>query len=182
MFNFAYPSQVLSAVSTYTCHFYGAMLWDLFGDAAGQAFRTWNTCVKLTWDLPRGTHNYFVDNLLSGSLPSVREKLLSQYVGFFQNLLKSASWEVRILARIVGTDVASTTGKNLGNISEEFKLCPWTKSPCSFKKAYKGYMVPTEDTWRLPLLGKLLKQRMDMVTCGEEISAITGLIDSLCVS
>ena len=182
MFNFAYPSQVLSAVSIYTCHFYGAMLWDLFGDAAGQAFRSWNTCVKLAWDLPRGTHNYFVDNLLSGALPSVREKLLSQYVGFFQNMLKSASWEVRILSRIVGTDVASTTGRNLFNIETEYGLSPWTNSPWSFKKSYKGYMVPPEDTWRLPLLGKLLKQRRDMITCGDETSTITGLIDSLCMS
>ena len=182
MFNFAYPDQVLSAVSTYTCHFYGAMLWDLFGDAAGQVFRSWNTCVKLAWDLPRGTHNYFVDNLLSGSLPSVRERLLSQYVGFFQNLLKSACWEIRILARIVSTDRGSTTGKNLLNIEEEFNLCPWTRSPASFKKSYNGYQVPAEDSWRLPLLGKLLVQRREMITCGEETSTITGLIDSLCVS
>ena len=181
MFNFAYPGQVLSAVSTYTCHFYGAMLWDLFGDPAGQVFRSWNTCVKLAWDVPRGTHNYFVDNLLSGSLPSVRERLLSQYVGFFQKFVQKC-WEVRLLAKVVGSDSGSVTGRNLANIEEEFNLCPWTKSPAAFKKSYVGYQVPPEDSWRLPLLEKLLVERREMSTCGDDTSTITGLIDSLCVS
>ena len=123
-----------------------------------------------------------MDNLLSGSLPSVRERLLSQYVGFFQNLFRSACWEVRILARVVGTDSGSVTGKNLANIGAEFNLCPWTKSPATFKKNYVGYQVPPEDSWRLSLLGKLLVERRDMNTCGDDTSTITGLIDSLCVS
>ena len=57
MFSFALPEQVLSAVSVYTAHFYGAMLWDLYGEMSGQVFRSWNTCVKLAWGLPRSTHN-----------------------------------------------------------------------------------------------------------------------------
>ena len=182
MFSFAYPSQILGAVSIYTCHFYGAMLLDLFGETAGQVFRAWNTCVKLAWDVPRRTHNYFVDNLLSGPLPSVREKLLSQYVGFFKNLQRSSSWEVRILSEIVGSDVASNTGRNLVGIEEEFGKNPRNESPGSFKRTYKGYMVPREDSWRLTLLGKFLEQRREMVTCGEDSSTITDLINALCIS
>ena len=175
MFSFAYPSQVLSAVNIYTCHFYGAMLWDLFGETAGQVYRAWNTCVKLAWDVPRRTHNYFVDNLLSGPLPSVREKLLSQYVGFFKNLQRSSSWEVRILSEVVGTDAASNTGRNLLGIEREFGASPWNNPPSYFKRAYQGYMVPTEESWRLPLLEKLLKQRREMVTCGEDSSTISNM-------
>ena len=119
MFQFAHPNQVLTAVSMYSAHFYGAMLWDLYGEAAGMVFKSWNTCVKLTWDIPRSTHNYFVE-MLAGSLPSLRQKLLCQFVGFCHKLRSSASWEVRILAGIVGSDVGSTTGKNLKNIEEEF--------------------------------------------------------------
>jgi hypothetical protein len=49
MFGFAHPSQILGAVQVYTCHFYGSMLWDLFGKMAGQVYRAWNTCVMLAW-------------------------------------------------------------------------------------------------------------------------------------
>ena len=182
MFSFAYPVQVLGAVSLYACHFYGAMLWDLFGEPAEQMYRSWNTCVKLAWDLPRSTHNFFVDNLLAGSLPSVRQKLLCQYVRFFQNLHHSASWEVRIMARVAGSDGGSVTGKNLRNIQEEFNLCPWTSSVESFKRCYKGYKVPSGDSWRIPLLAKLLDQRTEMIICEEDTSTITDLIESLCMS
>ena len=182
MFRFAEPGQVLSAVNVYTCHFYGAMLWDLFGEGAGQLYRSWNTCVKLAWDLPRSTHNYLVDNLLSGSLPSVRQKLLCQYIGFYQKLRSSASWEVRILANIVGSDAASVTGKNLCQFKSEFNLCPWTDSIGSFKKMYMGYQVPAEDMWRLPFLLKLINQRREMFICDEDSSSITELINSLCTS
>ena len=36
MFDFAHPAQVLNAVSVYSAHSYGVMLWDLFGEAAGR--------------------------------------------------------------------------------------------------------------------------------------------------
>ena len=182
MFHFAHPQQVLSAVSVYTSHMYGSMLWDLFGDEAGQVYRSWNTCVKLAWNLPRATHNYYVDNSLSGTLPSLRKKLLCQYVGFFRKLLHSASWEIRVLANTSSADGGSVTGRNLRNIQQEFNLCPWTSSLVSFKKNYNGYKVPDEDKWRLPFLGKLIEQCREMTTCGEDTSTITGLIDSLCVS
>ena len=39
MFSFALPSQVLTAVKVYSAHFYGAPLWDLYGDLAGQMYR-----------------------------------------------------------------------------------------------------------------------------------------------
>ena len=77
MFGFAHPNQVLSAVQTYACHFYGSMLWDLGGDMAGQVFRTWNTCVKLAWGIPRSSHNYFV-NFLASLLPAAKKRLLCQ--------------------------------------------------------------------------------------------------------
>ena len=99
MFGFAHPDQVLSAVSTYSCHFYGSMLWDLFGEMAGQVFRSWNTCVKLAWNIPRSSHNYYVDGL-AGTLPSVRKKLLCQYVSFVGKLATSVSKEVWIMAAV----------------------------------------------------------------------------------
>ena len=182
MFYFAHPDQVLSAVNVHAGHFYGSMLWDLTGEAANQVFRTWNTCVKLTWDIPRWSHNYLVDNLLAGNLPSTRKKLMCQYVNFFQKLLVSPLREVRVVARIVGRDNRSVTGINLMALKQEFNLDPWVRSAVCFKSGYVGYIVPEVDRWRLPLLRKMLNQRSEMVVCEEEVDTITDLIDSLCSS
>ena len=34
MFSFARPSEMLTAISTYCCDFYGSNLWDLYGERA----------------------------------------------------------------------------------------------------------------------------------------------------
>ena len=182
MFSFALPAQVLNAIGVYSAHFYGSMLWDLYGEVAGQVYRSWNTCVKLVWNLPRSTHNYFVENLLSEGFPSVRRRILGQYVNFLQRLRKSVSSEVRIMSFIAAADVRSTTGRNCYNLSQEFNLDPWTSSHSLLKEKYSFYEVPEADSWRLPLLTTLLHQRYDMNACGDDTRTVDGLIESLCSS
>jgi hypothetical protein len=88
-FGFALPSQVLNAIKVYCAHFYGSPLWDLYGVMANQVYKSWNTTVKLVWDLPRSTHNYFVEHHLAETFSSVRQSILAQYVGFIQRLERS---------------------------------------------------------------------------------------------
>ena len=143
---------------------------------------SWNTCVKLVWNFPRSTHNYFVENLLSEGFPSVRRRILGQYVNFLQRLRKSVSSEVRIMSFIAAADVRSTNGRNCYNLSQEFNLDPWTSSPSLLKEKYSFYEVPDADSWRLPLLTTLLHQRYDMNACGDDTRTVDGLIESLCSS
>ena len=93
MFSFAQPEQIVRAVHTYAGHFYGSMLWNLYGNGANKVFRAYNTCIKLIWDVPRSTHNFFVENGLSASMPHVRQQTLCQYLNFFKKLLHSHSPE-----------------------------------------------------------------------------------------
>ena len=157
------------------------MLWDLFGEMSGQVFRCWNTCVKLAWRIPRSSHNYVSDHL-AGSLPSVKKKILCQYVSFFQNLGKSSSREVRILSGIVSQDIQSNTGRNLHNIATLFNLNPRQDHVNSFKDKNIGNTTPEEDKWRLPFLVKLLDKRSELFTCEEDTANIDELIESLCAS
>ena len=182
MFSFALPSQVLTAVKVYSAHFYGAPLWDLYGDLAGQVYRCWNTCVKQVWDLPRSTHNFFVESLQSENLTSVRNDIFSQYIGFLGRLGRSVSEEVRIMSVVAGSDIRSTVGRNVSGLKGEFGLDPWCAFPRQFKRSYILYETPEEDKWRLPLLQKLLSERYEMSVCGEDVHYIQGLIESLCSS
>ena len=181
-FHFALPGQVLNAVCTYSAHFYGAMLWDLYGEMSGQAFRSWNTCVKLTWDLPRSTHNYLVEQLLAKEFKSVRKRIMLQYVSFVKRLGRSVSQEVRIMRSMVASIVEYITGKNITNMKEEFRLDPMTEPAYSFGKNYSMYEIPDQDSWRSSLLLSLLNEKNDMNVVGEDTETITGLIESLCSS
>ena len=100
---------------------YGSMIWDLFGDQAGQFYR-WNTCVKLCWNVPRSTHTYFIDNLLATEFRTIRQQVMSRYAGFYQSLLNSPSREVVIVSRMVGRNVSTNTGSNLFNIAKETNI------------------------------------------------------------
>ena len=185
MFGFAHPQQILTAINTYAGDHYGVMLYDLYDEkSAGQYFRCWGTLVKLTWGCPRSTHRYFVNNFLAQGFTSIRTKIISRYVKFFQTLLRSASNEVRLIAQLAAQDKSSTTGSNLAKIREETKLNPWNVSSLQVKQVLlEGEpKVPEQDLWRLAYLSKLLEERhsMELQLC--DTKEIDKLINSLCSS
>ena len=136
LFNFAHPFQIL---------------WNLYGEGAGRAFRCWGQTVKRVWEVPLATHTYIVDNL-----------------NFFRGLLRSASWEVRVLANIVARNKQTVTGKNLSNLEEEFGVNPWLAKPSDLKVKFNVAEVPSDEKWRLPLLLEILEERRDRRMEGEE--------------
>ena len=127
-------------------------------------------------------HNYLVEHVLSSGIPSVRQKILGQYLGFFQKLVSSPSPEISLLANLVARDAGSVTAKNLSNIENEFELDPWVSSSAQLREKYTFYRVPEEDKWRAPLLVKLLDQKNEMTTMKENSKTISEVIDSLCCS
>ena len=184
-FGFAQPNQVLQAVKTYCCSMYGAMIWSLFSNKAKEVFNSWNTCVKLAWGVPRTTHRYFVDNLLSSGIPSLKSSLLSCYMRFHESVLSSASLEVRLIANIASKDLRSTTGLNLHGIRKLSNLDSLSPaSPSLVKTILLGARleVPPQDRWRLPCLQKFLTEKHRLQAALDDTTEIDALIDSICSS
>ena len=181
-FGFANPPEILQAIQFHAGHWYGSMLWDLNGEKAGQIYRSWSTCVKLTWDVPRSTHTYLVDNLLAAGFFSVKQQLAGRFVNFFHSLMKSLSPEVKIVASMVARCARSTTGKNLMNIERETRLDPWTVQAWRVRNQVKRAEVPNGDGWRVHYLAKLLEARKEMDIKCQNVEDITPLIESLCSS
>ena len=136
--------------------------------------------MKLVWGLPRNTHNYYVELLLSKDVISLRCRVLSQYVGFIE--YNSTSKEVRILSCVAASDIRSITGKNCKNIKLEFTDRILDFSLRKMRSLYTVYTVPERDNWRLHLLSSLLDQRQEMDAMGEDHVNLDELIDSLCCS
>ena len=181
-FGFAQPHEVLQAIQTYAGHWYGSMLWDLFGEKAGQIYRSWGTCVKVTWDVPRSTHTFLVDTLLAPEFLTVKQQLLGRYVNFTKKLFSSISPEVRIVASMVARCARATTGKNLMNIERETGLDPMLVEPAKVAEAVGRAVVPPSEGWRWQYLGKLLIARRQMDERCEDLDDINELIESLCSS
>ena len=185
-FQFASPVEILRAVKIHCGSLYGAMLWDLGGPGAGQMYSAWNTCVKLTWNVPRATRSYFVDQLLTCGLTNIKSDILSRYTKYLKSLENSPSKEVSIMANIVTRDVRSNTGHNVNFIRQQTGLDPTLNSPREMKQALSDTKSEPciSDQWRVNYLAKLLVERGEFHYWGDDRSAntITLLINSLCIN
>ena len=181
-FKFARPQEIIKAVDVYAGHWYGSMLWDLYGEKVGQLCRSWNTSVKAAWGLPRSTHTYIVENALARDHYSLKQVLLGRFVNFFMSLRKSKSPEVQVVANLAGRCARSTTGSNLMKIERETMLDPWTTPGWKIRAAVPRSDVPDRLKWRLVYLMKLIGARQQMQSSCEDSTEVTALIESLCTS
>ena len=180
--SFAQPNQMLQAVRTYCCSLYGSMTWSLFSEKAKQVFNCWGTCAKLAWGLPRATHSYFVDNLLSAGIPSLRASILARFCKFLESVKTSNSMEVRLVASLSMVDIRTATGSNFSGIRKEFKLDTRDIASLEVKKTILGsvFQVPDQDTWRIRCLKNYLEQRYKQEANHQDTTVLYQLIDSIC--
>ena len=140
--------------------------------------------MKLAWGVPRSTHSYLVDCLLSSGIPSVRASLLACYWNFSEGLKTSTSLEVRVVACLTSGDIRSTSGSNLFGIR---KLCKIDKLSTPSSSAVKGMLlqgvkssVPDLDSWRIGCLKKYLEERYQLQSKLQDTSEVDSLIESIC--
>ena len=82
---FAYAEQIMMVVEVFCCDAYGSMLWHLNSEAAEQYFKSWNTCIKLIYDVPRSTFTYLTKGYFAKDFVSLRIQVISRYSNFFQS-------------------------------------------------------------------------------------------------
>ena len=150
-------------------------------------FNAWTTCVKLTWDVPRATRKYLVQQVLGAGLTSVKVDIMARFAGFFAGLRKSPCYEVRVLSNLAGRDVRTTTGSNLNILRELSGLDPWVYGGARIREELvKGEEVAVDDAdrWRLGYLRKLLEERQILHYAGDKAGeeSMSELINSLCIN
>ena len=123
-----------------------------------------------------------VDELLGCGFPTSRQQILSRYFKFYRSLINSPSHEVAVVARMVGKDAKSVTGKNLLNIRLETKLNVFSAPLQKIKDAISLATPPAPEQWKLYLLDKYISRRKDLRTRCEDTSYLDNLIDSLCLT
>ena len=169
----------MRAVQVFACDGYGTMLYDFSSSSCESLFKSWNTCMKLIWDVPRSTFTYLVENVLASNFMSLRHQIYGRFVNYFQGLFKSSSKEVRHLVRIISRDVRSVTSKNVRLITEVSGLSPWDYSKQKIQQNLKKSPVPNNDEWRSGLLLKLLEKRRQSVNKDDQLDK---MIVSLCTT
>ena len=87
-FGYYEPRLVLNLLSIYSTALYGSPLWQLSSPEHQKLTRSWNTAVKMIWDLPHATHNRILEDL--SPVPHLEHVLFARYIGFIHNLRNSS--------------------------------------------------------------------------------------------
>ena len=149
----------------------------------GQTKLSWNTCTKLVYDVPRSTFTYLVEGFFAARMPSLRNQVISRYSGFFRNLLKSPSREVRVLARIVADDPRSTTCVNLRYLRRLTSLGkPEVYCSSRIRAALPVKEVPECEKWRLGLITNLFKLKNKRFLRVEDSKSVCAMMISFLVN
>ena len=179
--SFAHPQQVLNAIQVYCTDAYGSMLWDFQSVSTVQFFKSWNSCVKSVYNLPRNTFTYLVEGSLAENIPTLRNQVLSRYPSFYRKLLSSPCTEVSVLLRIIENDPRSTTCRNLRFLRNATKVSqPELRSGKFIRTNLPTKSVPEEEKWRVGLLWSCLNLRSDIERKLEDSASICAMITSLC--
>ena len=125
---------------------------------ANQYFNAWSTCVKLAWQVPRATHTYFVDQMLSCGIDSVRVDAMSRYTKFIRGLIASPSMEVSVICGVARQDIRTVTGGNLVLLRRKTGLDMSLTCVGRVKEVLQKELtiVPEADHWRMKYLAWLL--------------------------
>ena len=102
-FNFAHPRLVCELLKIYGTSFYGSVLWKINSSEYGKLLRSWNSAVKLIWNLPYNTHTYFIEQLTD--CPHMQSMLHSRFVGFSRSLKTSKKFHVNVLFALCENDL-----------------------------------------------------------------------------
>ena len=170
-FHFAHPEEQILAVSKYCSAAYGSNLWDLGSREAEMLTNAWRTGHKLAWEVPRHCRTFLVQTVLAPHEASLRASLLSRSVGFFHGLLASPSNEVAVVATLASRDLQSSLCSNLALAREKSGLDPWVAGRAQLRAALEAadrVPVPQQDSWRAPLLEKLLAARLQAYYSGDK--------------
>ena len=78
------PDLICEVVRIFACAFYGSPLWTLKSQEHLKLNRSWNSVIKMIWDLPYATHKRFVESMVE--IPHLQSMLHARYIGFIENL------------------------------------------------------------------------------------------------
>ena len=118
-FGYLNPRLVIKLLSIYSTALYGSCLWQLASDEHLKLNRSWNVAVKMIWDLPHSTHTRFVEPL--SPVPHLEAVLMSRYIGFVENLMKTKKSLLRLILNSCCADLSSQTGQNMEFLLKKYK-------------------------------------------------------------
>jgi hypothetical protein len=178
-FGYYDPHLVLKLLSIYSTALYGSPLWQLGSEEHLKLNRSWNTAVKMIWDLPHSTHTRFLENLCP--VPHLESVLVGRYIGFIHNLRRTDKDLLKILFNSCSANLNSITGQNLHFLMQKFKKDSIDQLIMDKQKLknLRVYSLPEEENWKVNLIEEislLKKNQLDIAFDPEQLETILDYV------
>ena len=125
---------------------------------AEKLYRTWNVTVRNVYRLDRRTHRNLIEPL--SNCLHLKGMLLSRFVSFHRELLKSRKFSVRFLARLQQNDLRTSAGRTSHSLLEECRIFGYDLeklTPGRVKSCVR--YAPVTSEWEVKLAKELLALR-----------------------
>ena len=180
-FSFYDPSMICELIKIFGMSFYGSPLWTLNSEEHLKLNRSWNTTVKIVFDLPFQTHKRFVESLCD--VPHLQSILHGRYIGFVENLKKSQKPEMKLLFNMCENNQHSNTGQNLNFLKSTYSLNSLEEliqNKHSIKKIRVNPLEEGED-WKPNMIKEICLAKKGFIDIGLEDEILEDLLNSICI-
>ena len=172
----------LRLLSVYSTAMYGSSLWKLDSEEYHKLCRSWNSAVKIIWELPYAAHNRLLEDLCP--VPHLLEHMLySRYIGFAHSLAKSKKNLLRLLFETSSLNLNTVTGQNLFYLKKKFEcnnLSLLWASKLRIRNS-RVYPLSDEEKWKIELLKELGRAKKHLVDIDFDEDQLNFILDHVCV-
>ena len=166
----------------YSTALYGSSLWQLNSGEHLQLNRSWNTAMKIIWDLPYATHTRFLESLTV--IPHLESVLNGRYVGFVNNLLHTEHSLLGLLFSSCKDNVSTQTGQNIRYLLDKHKrktLADLVVEKQTLKR-YRVHDLPQEEAWKINLLKEITYVKKDQLEVQFDDKHLEDILMHICTA
>ena len=178
-FGYYDPHLVIKLLSIYSTALYGSTLWQLNSVEHLKLNRSWNTAVKMIWDLPHATHTRYLESL--SPVHHLESVLHGRYVGFIQSLGNPKNAILPLIFNLTCSDLSTLTGQNVKFLMtklEKQTLSSLIDDRLAIKKA-RVYNLSENETWKIQLIKEISlvkKEHLEIAFDDEDLEEILMFI------
>ena len=179
-FGYCEPHLVINLLSVYSTALYGSSLWQLDSEEHLKLNRSWNTAVKIIWDLPHSTHTRFLESL--SPVPHLESVLAGRYIGFINNLSKSNKSLLKLLYNSCCSDLGSLTGQNLYYLLQKYNkdsIAGLMLDKNTLKKA-RVYQLSENEHWKTNIIEELSLIKKGQLENNFDEDFLEEILDYVC--
>ena len=179
-FGYLKPELVIKLLCVYSTALYGSNLWQVNSAEHLQLNKSWNTAMKIIWDLPFATHTRFLESL--SPVPHLESVLTGRYLGFLNNFLKTSNSALGLIFSNCKNNISSQTGQNIKYLMDKHKMDSLGNlvDEKNTLKKLRVYTLPEEEKWKVSLLKEIALIKKGQLDIDFDEKNLEEILEAVC--